>query len=438
MEMMSNRRVVVSGIGAVTPFGPGAKCFWDNISRGMSAARLIQSFDVSDFPTRFAAQVPLDTAQLDDLVENQKSLKTMNRSAKMAVIAANEAVRDSKIDDCKINPYRFGTSLGAGGLGTWDTEHANQIIRLAVSGTDQSGGNPGYSGIWKNMLNDMHPLTPIKSLSNIATAHIAINHNARGNCQTLTTACTSGAQALGEAFRQIRFDLADIMIAGGSDSMVNPNGLVAFSMLGILSRRNHEFQTAIRPFDKTRDGFMIGEGAAIFVLEEYEHCKARGAKPYAEIIGYASTCDAFRITDEPPQAWGTVEAMKMALADARIDFTEIDYINAHGTGTVMNDKTETLAIKKVFKEYAYSLPVSSTKSMIGHLVASAGAVEFAACVYAIKNASIPPTINYHEPDPQCDLDYVSNNSRKKELRVVMTNSFGFGGQNASLILREMD
>ncbi len=219
--------------------------------------------------------------------------------------------------------------------------------------------------------------------------------------------------------------------------MINPNGLVAFSMVGVMSKNNREYQTAARPFDRRRDGFMLGEGAAIFILEELEHCKQRGAEPYGEIVGYASTCDAFRLTDEPVEAWGSIEAMKLALADAGLAPDRVDYINAHGTGTPMNDRTETHAIKKVFKEKAYALPISSTKSMIGHLVAAAGAVEFAACILAMRHQIIPPTINYQEPDPECDLDYVPNHARDARLESILSNSFGFGGQNACLILKKV-
>jgi len=435
---MNERQVVISGVRAVTPYGLGAINFWENIIKGRSAATPIDTFDVSSLPTRFAAQVPLSDSQLDSHIENKKSLKTMSRSAKYAVIAADEAVKDSKIDSSRLNPYRFGTSLGASGVGLWDLEYANQNLDVFLRSVDNSDGlQLDSSKVWKNTLDYIHPLTPLKALSNIATAHIAINHNARGNCQTITTACTSSAQAVGEAYRQIKSGIADVIIAGGRDSMINPNGLVAFSMLGVLSKNNQEYQTAARPFDKRRDGFMLGDGAAIFVLEELQHCKDRAAQPYAEIIGYSSVCDAFRLTDEPPDAWGSVEAMRIALQDAAIKPGDVDYINAHGTGTVMNDKTETLAIKKVFKENAYSIPVSSTKSMIGHLVAAAGAVELTACVMSMKNQQIPPTINYEKTDPDCDLDYVPNRSRKAQLDIILSNSFGFGGQNACLLIKKV-
>ncbi len=435
---MAERRVVVTGIGAVTPFGVGAATYWENLAQGNSAASLITSFDVSELPTKFAAPVPLGDQDLDPLIENQKSLKTMCRSAKFAVISAREAVKNASLDTGRIDPYRLGTSLGTSGLGLWDIEDSTETIELVLRSIEAAKASRlEHIDFWKNTLELIYPLKPLRSLPNIATAHIAINHNARGNCQTISTACTSSAQAIGEAYRQIKFGVADVMLAGGSDSMVNPNGIVAFSALGVLSRNNQEYRTAARPFDKRRDGFMLGEGAAVFVLEELEHCRGRGFDPCCEIVGYASTCDAYRLTDEPPDGWGMVEAMKAALADGRVDPASIDYINAHGTATLLNDRTETHAIKTVFKEKAHSIPVSSTKSMVGHLAAAAGAVEFAACVLAMENQVIPPTINYQEPDSTCDLDYVPNTARAARLQTVLSNSFGFGGQNACLILRRM-
>jgi len=435
---MSERRVVVTGIGVVSPFGLGAAQFAENIFAGNSAARLITAFDVSTLPTQFAAALPLAEAELDARIENQKSLKTLSRAGKFAVIAAKEAVADAGLDTSRLNPFRFGTALGAGGLGLEDLEHFNQRLQIVADSMAAGDGAPLEAArFMRNIREQVHPLTPLKALSNIPTAHIAINHNARGNCQTLTTACTSSAQAIGEAYRQIKFGVADAMIAGGSDSMINPNGMIVFSMVGVMSKNNRAYRTAARPFDRRRDGFMLGEGAAIFILEELEHCKKRGGIPSAELAGYAGTCDAFRLTDEPAAAWGSIEAMKLALADAQLDPARVDYINAHGTGTTMNDKTETFAIKQVFKAHAAAIPVSSTKSMIGHLVAAAGAIEFAACVLAMKQQRIPPTINYAEPDPECDLDYVPNHSREAALEAILSNSFGFGGQNACLILKRM-
>ena len=435
---MTKRRVVVTGFGVVSPFGVGKKVFWDNVTKGNSAASLIKSFDTSELPTKFCAPVQLNTDELDRLIENRKALKTMSRSAKFSMIAADEAVKDSGLDINSIDPFRFGTSLGTGGLGLWDIDYSKQLINLIVNTAYE---NPDkhllLSNIMKNAMKNIHPLTPLKALSNISTTHIAIKYNAKGNCQTIATACTSSTQAIGEAYRQIKFGVADVMIAGGDDTLINPNGLASFSMLGVLSKNNDEYKTASRPFDKRRDGFMVGEGASIFILEDYEFCKKREGNPYAEITGYASTNDAYRLTDGPPDAAGSIKAINIALEDAKLSNDKIDYINAHGTGTQMNDKNETFAIKSVFKENAYSIPVSSTKSMIGHLIAAAGCVELAVCILALQNQVIPPTINYKVPDEDCDLDYVPNNPRDSKINTILSNSFGFGGQNACLIISKI-
>jgi len=436
---MNNRRVVITGLGAVSPFGKGTDIFWDNIVNGVSAAHKIKSFDATLFKTRFGAEVPLFDEQLDKYIDNKKSLKTMSRAIKFAVIAADEAVKNSKININNLDPYRFGISIGSGGLGLWDVEYFNQLIKIMFSNVkNENMSELDLFKIWHSSMEYIHPLTPLKALPNMPAAHIAINYNARGHCQTISTACTSSAQALGDAYKTIKDDSADIMITGGTDAMINPNGLSAFSKLGVLSQKNKEFRTASRPFDKSRDGFMIGEGSAIFILEELQYCKKRGGIPIAEIIGYADACDAFRLTDGPPDARGSIHAMKLALESAKIMPDNIDYINTHGTGTQLNDKTETFAIKSVFGQKAGKLPLSSNKSMIGHLVAAAGAIELLASVQTIINDIIPPTINYSEPDPECDLDYVPNTARKKKINTVLSNSFGFGGQNACLIIKDLN
>jgi 3-oxoacyl-[acyl-carrier-protein] synthase II len=434
---MSDLRVVITGMGVVSPFGVGTPVFWENIAQGNSAASLIDSFDASMLPVRFAAQVPLTGTDLDSLIEKRRTTKTMSRSAKFAVICASEAVSNSGLDTTQTDPYRVGTSLGTGGLGLHDLEYAEKTLQIFCDSINENDMKLDNALLWKNTLERVHPLTPLKALPNIPTAHIAINYNARGHCQTITTACTSAAQAIGEAYRQIKSGICDVMIAGGADSIVNPHGIVAFSGLGVLSKNNDEFQTAARPFDKRRDGFMLGEGGAIFVLEELGYCRARGGEILGEIVGYASTNDAYRLTDEPANAWGSIEAMRQVLSGAGVSPGDVDYINAHGTGTPMNDKTETLAIRAIFGGRAYSPPVSSTKSMIGHLVAAAGGVEFATCVLALNHQVLPPTINYEEPDSECDLDYVPNEARKAPLDVILCNSFGFGGQNACLLLRNV-
>jgi len=433
---MNERRVIISGMGCITPFGVGVDSFWTNLVSGNTAAKLIDTFDVSGLPTRFAATVPLSDAELNAGINDQKSLKTMSRAIKYAMISTQQAVNDSNLVTSGLDPYRFGVSLGAGGLGLWDLQYSNQMMQIVVDSIEEDEKlHLDFGKVWKNTLNNVHPLTPLKALPNMAAAHIAIKYNARGHCQTISTACTSAAQAIGEAYRIIKNGISDVMISGGSDSMINPNGLIAFSTLGVISKNNDEYRTAARPFDKRRDGFMIGEGAAVFILEDLAHCIERGGKPIAEIIGYASTCDAYRLTDEPREAWGATEAIKRVLQEAKIEAQNVDYINAHGTGTLMNDVGETNAIKNVFDKFAYKIPISSTKSMIGHLVAAAGAVELLACIQSMQTQTIHPTINYQLPDPECDLNYVPNNSMKKSLNVVLSNSFGFGGQNACLLIK---
>jgi 3-oxoacyl-[acyl-carrier-protein] synthase II len=434
---MSAQRVVISGMGAVSPYGIGMNVLWDNLLAGKSAVRLISDFDVSSLPTRFAAQLTLNEVQLENYVENKKATKTMSRAMMFAMIAAQEAMNQSGLAGNITDPFRFGVSLGAGGLGYWDLEHATHMLDIVVDSLGPDN-HLDYGKVWENTMQKVHPLTPLRALPNISAAHVAIQFNARGHCQTITTACTSSTQAVGEAFRLIKSGWADCMISGGSDAMINPNGMMAFNALGVVSKNNDEYETAARPFDKRRDGFMVGEGGIVFILEELEHCVNRGGTPLAEIIGYASTCDAFRLTDEPPEAWGAVKAMELTLADARAHLQDIDLINAHGTGTQMNDINETYAIKQVFGDHAYHIPVNSTKSMVGHLVAAAGAIELAACVQSIRTQKIHPTINYQVPDPACDLDYVPNTARQCSVNTVLSNSFGFGGQNACLLIRSVD
>lgn len=426
------RRVVITGVGAVTPFGVGREAFSDAIFAGRSAATLITQFDVSALPTRFAAQVSLCDAELDPYIENQKSTKNMSRAMKFAVIAAREAVEEAGLDMSKLDPRRTGTVIGVGGLGLRDLGATLQSMEILSDSIQEQGPSCLAVRAWRNTLDQMNPLTPLKELPNMAAAHIAINYNAQGPSLTLATACVSSSQAIGEAYRQIKHGYTDVMLAGGSDSMTNPTALVGFSALGVLSRNNDEYMTASRPFDKRRDGFMLGEGGAILLLEEYEACRKRGGDPIAELIGYGTTCDAYRLTDEPPDARGSIDAMRLAISDTGLTARDVDYVNAHGTGTRMNDKTETFAIKQVFADSPVP-PVSSTKSLIGHLVAAAGAAEATACLVALERQAIPPTINYEEPDPDCDLDYVPNEARDAKLKVVMSNSFGFGGQNSCLL-----
>jgi len=432
---MAERRVAVTGMGVVSPFGLGKQIFWDHLSRGKTAARMIQDFDTSYLPVKFGAPVPLSTQELEEHIENKRATKTMNRAARFAMIAAAEAAREARLDECDIDPYRKGTWFGLGGLGLLDIEYTQKFFEIADISIDENTGRVDRARVWKHTLERVHPLTPLKTLPNTVTAHIAITYGARGHCQTSATACVSGTQAIGEAFRLVRHGACDMVIAGASDSMVNPDAFIAFSQLGVVSTNNGDYATAARPFDRTRDGFMIGEGAAVFVLEDMDMAVSRGANILGEIAGHGSTNDAYRITDEPAEAWGSIAAMEATLTDGQVAPEAVDYVNVHGTGTRMNDSTETRAIKKVFGAHASRLLLSSTKSMIGHLVAAAGAVEFAACLLTLRHKLIPPTINYNEFDPECDLDCVPNESRAADVNTILSNSFGFGGQNACLLLR---
>lgn len=435
---MDKRRVVISGMGVVSPYGIGTKPFFDGICSGSSCAARLEEPEFKGLPTRFAASLKGDETELNEHVKNKKILKTLSRAGKMAIIAAQEALENAGIDFSSVNPYRVGTSMGAGGVGLWDIGHSRHLLKTLLLSKSMDGAvDFDYASAWSKVLENVHPFTPLCCLSNVPTAQIAIMANARGNCHTTTTACTSSAQAIGEAFRQVQSGVADIVIAGGSDSMINPYGLVAFSMLGVLSTNNEQWNTASRPFDRRRDGFMVGEGAAVFVLETYEHCRKRGGDIYAELSGYCSTNDAYRLTDEPPDGRGSIAAIRGALDNAKCNPTDVDYVNVHGTGTKMNDKIETIAIKSAFGDHAWKLSLSSTKSMVGHLVAAAGCIEFAACLLALRHQVAPPTINYEEPDPECDLDYIPNIAREQKIDCVLSNSFGFGGQNACLVINKV-
>jgi 3-oxoacyl-[acyl-carrier-protein] synthase II len=424
-------------MGIVSPYGPGLDVFWDNISAGKSAAKLISGFDARDYPVRFAAEIQDDQFNSREFIANKKSIKLMGKATRFALGAADMAVRDAGLNEDSCDPQRFGVTIGAGGVGPVDADLFREIRYTETAQisheSDYYRGNVGQ--IFKIVMDQINPLTPLKILPNMAAAHIAIIHRARGSNYTIATACTSSSQAIGEALRQIQRGENDVVITGGTDSMVNPMGVLGFNMLGVLSRNNKNYRVSSRPFDRKRDGFMLGEGAAILILEELEHCLKRNGKIYGEVVGYAATADAFRITDEPPDGYGIAEVMRRALGDADIRAEEIDYINAHGTSTRMNDKTETWAIKQVFGDHAYQVPISSTKSMIGHWAAACGAVELITCALAMRHGSIPPTINYEVPDPDCDLNYVPNTSVPGELGVCLSNSFGFGGQNACLIVR---
>ena len=420
-------RVVVTGLGMVTPLGVGHRAFWDGVQASRSAART-----VAEGGARASFACPVDDAGLrwEDYVPNRKGLKLMSRATRFAMVAAALAIADSGLGANGRDPRRCAVAHGAGGVGLHDQDYLDALVAV----TDELRKNDDVDLV-ALASRFMNPLTPLKILPNNTAAQIAIAHEFRGENVTICTACTSGTQAIGEGFRILREGRADVVLAGGSDAMINPMGLSAFGMLGVLSTRAEDPQHASRPFDRDRDGFVMGEGSAMLVLERESHARRRGAPVWAELAGYGCCSDAYRITDEREDGSGCIQAMRAALEDARVDPARIQYVNAHGTGTRMNDRTETLAVREVFGAHADRLAVSSTKSQIGHLVAAAGAAEAGACLLALRHQTMPPTINYVTPDPECDLDVVPNTPRAAPLDTILSNSFGFGGQNACLVFQ---
>jgi len=410
-------RVVVTGVGLVTPLGIGIEKNWEALVAGRSGIRPITRFsNVEFFATRIAGQIP--DFRAEDFIE-PKEIKKMDLFIQYSVAAAQMAAQDG---DFKIDPAeapRTGVIIGVGFCGIETIEYYNKAYL--------EGGPRKIS-----------PFFIPKVISNLAPGHIAIRHGAKGVNWTTTSACASGNHAIGEAFHQIRRGLQDAVIAGGAESAITPLGVGGFSAMKALSTRNDEPEKASRPFEKNRDGFVIAEGSGVLILEERERAIKRGAKIYAEVIGYGANGDAYHITAPAPEGEGAARCMALALKDAGIKPEEVDYINAHGTSTEYNDMNETQAIKKVFGECAYKVPISSTKSMTGHLLGAAGAVEAVFSVLAIRHGLIPPTINYETPDPHCDLDYVPNEARKADIKVVLSNSFGFGGTNACVVFRRAE
>jgi len=428
-------RVAITGIGVVSPIGIGAWEFAAALKRGQSGARRISAFDCEGLATQIAAEVDDSGFDAGAWVDPPKMVKHMSRSARFAVAAAAMARREAGLNGHDVDPYRIAISLGAGGMGPVDmdllTGQARAAIASARDRTDDELDVPAFSREFRARTN---PISMLRGLPNLAAAHVAIQQNARGPNNTITTACSAGTQAIGEGLRAIQRGDADVVIAGGTDAMINPVGVLGFSMLGTLSQQNDDPEHASRPFDARRDGFVIGEGAGIVVLERESVARARGARVLAELAGYGCTCDAYRITDERPDAEAAVRAIQLCLADADASADDVEYINAHGTGTQMNDITETTAVRTAFGGKPLP-PMSSTKSMIGHLLAAAGAVELAATVLGMTDRFLPPTINFEVPDPACELDCVANVARPARIDAALSNSFGFGGQNACLMIR---
>ncbi|WPD19944.1 beta-ketoacyl-ACP synthase II [Thermaerobacter composti] len=409
-------RVVITGVGAVTPLGVGVDALWEGILAGRSGIRRISRFDPSPFPSQIAGEVPgFDPTAFID----RKEARRMDRFTQFAMATVAMALQDAGLDPASLDGDRLGVVMGTG-IGGIET-FVEQAAVMAERGPDR-----------------VSPFFIPMMIANMAAGQVAIRYRARGPNTTVVTACAASAHAIGEAFRILQRGQADVMITGGSEAAIVPLGLAGFCAMKALSTRNDRPEAASRPFDRGRDGFVMAEGAGALILETLEHARRRGARIYAEIIGYGSTADAHHITQPAPGGEGGARAMEAALADAGIDPTDVDYINAHGTSTPQGDVAETLAIKRVFGDHAYRLAVSSTKSMTGHLLGAAGAVEAILTVLALRDGVLPPTINLDDPDPECDLDYVPHRARPRAIRVALSNSFGFGGQNACLAFRRYD
>ena len=423
------RRVVVTGMGMVTPMGPDLESTWSALLAGRSGVGPIGLFDARTFPTRIAAEVK--DFRLDDYLPDARRWAEHSRNTQFALAAARMAVADSGLEETRpeLDRDRFGIYLGSG-EGQQDFP---RFVSLVYRTTRD--GRVDTAEFTRLGIKELHPIREAEQEPGTPSGHLASLFGARGPNANCLTACAASSQAIGEAFELIRRGRADVILSGGTHSMIHPFGVTGFILLTALSTRNEEPTRASRPFDRDRDGFILGEGAGMLILEELDHAKARGAQIYGEIVGYGSTADAFRITDSHDEGRGAIACMKEAQADARLDPADIDYINAHGTSTAVNDSIETLAIKRSFGDSAFRVAISSTKSMMGHLIAAAGSVEAIVCFLTIRDGVIPPTINLDNPDPQCDLDYIPHVAREQSVDVALSNSFGFGGQNITLILR---
>ncbi|GAB2702041.1 beta-ketoacyl-ACP synthase II [Paenibacillus thermoaerophilus] len=411
------QRVVITGMGVVTSLGRDLETFWNSLVEGKSGVSLIESFDVSDYATRIAAEIKdFDPEQYMD----KRDVRRTDRFVQFAVAAAKMALRDAGIaigDNAE--PERVGVIIGSGigGLGTWEDQHRTLLEK----------GPKRVSPFFIPMM-----------IANMASGQVSMLTGAKGPNTTAVTACATGTHSIGDSFRLIQRGDADVMIAGGAEATIRPTGMAGFCALRAMSTRNGEPQRASRPFDADRDGFVMGEGSGVLVLESLEHARKRGARIYAEVVGYGMSADAYNMTDPAPGGEGAARCMVKAMEDAGLKPEDVDYINAHGTSTPVGDKAETDAIKTAFGEYAYKVPVSSTKSMTGHLLGAAGAIEAVICGLTIGRGVIPPTINLDTPDPECDLDYVPNQAREANVNVAMSNSFGFGGHNATIVLKKFE
>jgi 3-oxoacyl-[acyl-carrier-protein] synthase II len=409
------QRVVVTGLGAVTPIGNDVSSYWEGLSSGSNGVAPITLFDAGRHACRFAAEVKgFDPSGWLE----PKETKRWDRFCQFGVVAAKQAIADAGLTIDDSNAQRIGTAIGSGVGGLLMMETQAQVLN--DRGPDR-----------------VSPFCVPMMIPNMATGLTAIAIGAKGPSSAVATACAAGSNAIGDAYRLIQLGLADAMVCGGAESAITPLGVAGFASAKALSFRNDDPATASRPFDAERNGFVIGEGAGILVLESLEHARARGARILAEVVGYGMTCDAHHITSPSPGGVGGAEAMRLALQDARLEAEAVDYVNAHGTSTQANDSNETAAIKSALGEHAYRIPVSSTKSMTGHLLGGSGGIEAVAAILAMEHGLVPPTINYSNPDPACDLDVVPNQARDLKLNVVLSNSFGFGGHNVCLAFRRM-
>ena len=411
---MSERRVVITGLGVISPVGSDIPTFWKNLTEGRSGVTKHEAFDTTGYDCLIAGEIKgFDPTPW---FKTPKDARRSDRFTQFAMAGAKLALEDSGIDLAKTNLERFGVIVGSGigGLQTIEAE----VQRLHDKGPSK-----------------LSPFTIAMMISNMASGLISMEYGLSGPNMAIVTACATSNNSIGEAWRIIKFGDADAFVAGGTEATISPIGVAGFSCMRALSTRNDEPEKASRPFDKDRDGFVMGEGAGVVILEELEHAKKRGAHIYCELVGYGATADAYHMTAPRPEGEGASRCMQIAMKHAKVTPAEIDYVNAHGTSTPLGDICETKAIKDAFGADAYTTPVSSTKSMTGHLLGAAGGVELAACVLAIRDGIIPPTINLDNPDPECDLDYVPHTAREAKVKVALSNSFGFGGHNSTLVIR---
>ena len=411
---MSERRVVISGMGVISPVGNDLESFWESLKAGRSGITRYRAFDSEKFDSKIAGEVR--DFEPTRYFKTPKDVKRTDRYTQLAVAAARMGLDDSGLDLASTDLDRAGVMIGSGVGGLQTME--DQVTKMALKGPDRTS-----------------PFMIPMMISNMASGFISMEHGLRGPNMAIVTACATANHCMGEAWRIIKFGDADVMVTGGSEACIVPVGIAGFCAMRALSTRNDEPERASRPFDKDRDGFVMGEGAGVIILEEYEHAKKRGAKIYCELAGYGLTADAYHMSAPLPGGEGASRCMGMAMKHAKVNPGDVDYINAHGTSTPVGDICETKAVKHAFGEHAKGLLVSSTKSMTGHLLGAAGAVEMAASVLAMRDGIVPPTINLDNPDPECDLDYVPHRAREKKVKVAISNSFGFGGHNSSVVIK---